>query len=381
MKNERLVQAFEGARPDEAAKKRMLEGILAQQNVPETAKRLPHRIRRTLLIAAAVCAAAGAAFAVQAGRQKWTLPAPETYEDGNNGIYDVHETNDYPQTSDLQPEEPAQPETPQAPNEAVTEQDAPQFTDADFIQKAEGILLAVGLTDVDTSAASVVRQTALLYDREEAEVFFTKDAPNTSVKFHAGTGAFLQLSSFGSEAATDTPVCATEEEAEALAQSYYESLPVQQGYALSRIEKYDEELWSFCFSRQVTQTLFNPYEEVRVVVDLTTGRLVLCNVFFFPLLDNHEAGDVPLTQEEAAAVVKEQRGMELEGFALTQAEVCCVLPNWFYTEDVWSADVRNAEVSRLAWVLTYEDSGTEIVSQKVFYVDYYTGELIGGGST
>lgn len=155
---------------------------------------------------------------------------------------------------------------------------------------------------------------------------------------------------------------------------------MQQGYALSRIEKYDEELWSFCFSRQVTQTLFNPYEEVRVVVDLTTGRLVLCNVFFFPLLDDHEADDVPLTQEQAIEAVKEQSGMEMEGFELKQAEVCCVLPNWFYTEGVWSADVRYAEVSRLAWVLTYEDNGSEIVSQNIFYVDYYTGELIGGCS-
>ena len=109
MKNERLVQAFEEARPDEAAKKRMLAGILAQQDAPETAKRPPRRIRRTLLIAAAVCVLAGAAFAVQAGRQRWMLPAPETYTDGNNGIYDVHETNDYPQTSDVRPEEPVRP--------------------------------------------------------------------------------------------------------------------------------------------------------------------------------------------------------------------------------------------------------------------------------
>ena len=114
------------------------------------------------------------------------------------------------------------------------------------------------------------------------------------------------------------------------------------------------------------------------MVDLTTGRLVLCNVFFFPLLDNHEADDVPLTQEQAIEAAKEQSGMEMEGFELKQAEVCCVLPNWFYTEGVWSADVRYAEVSRLAWVLTYEDNGSEIVSQNIFYVDYYTGELIGG---
>lgn len=46
--------------------------------------------------------------------------------------------------------------------------------------------------------------------------------------------------------------------------------------------------------------------------------------------------------------------------------------------EVWSADVRCAGVSRLAWVLTYEDSGTEIVSREAFYVDYCTGERIGG---
>ena len=65
MKNERLVQAFGEARPDEAAKKRMLAGILAQQDAPEIAKRPPRRIRRTLLIAAAVC------MVVSTVRKRW----------------------------------------------------------------------------------------------------------------------------------------------------------------------------------------------------------------------------------------------------------------------------------------------------------------------
>ena len=102
-------------------------------------------------------------------------------------------------------------------------------------------------------------------------------------------------------------------------------------------------------------------------------------------LDAEILGELVLSGEaesilsaKAIEAAKEQSGMEMEGFELKKAEVCCVLPNWFYTEGVWSADVRYAEVSRLAWVLTYEDNGSEIVSQNIFYVDYYTGELIGG---
>lgn len=372
MRNEKLIRAYDRAAPTQAQQEEMLEHILARRNEPAGPARDRRKtVRRAILIAAVLLAAAAS---VVAGRMavKWSLPEPTPYQPTENGSYDVHETKQYPDTT--------QPETDAPAEESAPAASAP--TDAELIVSAKEILTRAGLTDVDTSAAEVTRQENLSYGREEAEVAFTQNRPQTTVKFSASTGELLSLSSFSETADVPAePVCATEEETEALARKFYAALPVEQGYILTGVNKYDDELWSYEFCRSVTEEIYNPYEMVRLCVNRSTGRLTLCNVFDFPLLDDHDEGDVMLTQEEAIAAAAEQSGMDMSGYTLTEARVACVLPNWFFTGSAWSGDLQYAKVSRLAWQLTYEQVGGEITTEVSFCVDAYTGELLGGGMT
>ncbi len=373
MKNDKIVRAYDAVQPSEAQKEQMLQAILSQTAAPATKAKRRRPIGRVLLIAAVLLAAAITALAGRS-MKKWSLPAPTTYEPAADGsIYDVHETAQYPDTT--QPEDTTNP-AGAAENPSETVSAAP--TNEALIQSAKDILSAAGLNAVDTSAAEVTRQENLHYDREEAEVFFTQNTPPVSVKFSAATGALLSLSCFDDQRDTSAaPVCATDADAEALARRCYEALPVTQGYVLAASSKFDDEYWSYDFSRLVADGLYNPYETVRITINRLTGCLTLCNVFDFPLLDDHESGEEMLTQAEAAdAAIR--CGAVLDGSVPTGAELGCVLPNWFGTDDTWSGNVQAAKVSRLAWTLTYEDTSGTCTTATVVYIDAYTGEHLGG---
>ena len=105
-------------------------------------------------------------------------------------------------------------------------------------------------------------------------------------------------------------------------------------------------------------------------------------MFYFPLLDDHEEGDVQLTEsqagERAAELIKDK--WPDSKYVLEKAAIEVVHPNWMYTR-YWngSGNVRYCDVTRLAWSMTYsqmQDSG--FVSKIMIYVDFYTGEILGG---
>ncbi len=354
MKDPKLVQSYDRCLPDEAEQARLLQRIYASKKRP--------RIGRKLLLAAA-CIALLAALTVTgfAAYEKWRLPAPEPYQPGNQGIRDVHETQVYGSEA-LETEQPT---------EAGGE-----LTDADFLRMAKSLLETVGLTDVDMEQMTVSRMTALLYDREEVEVKFTNDRWNTEMRFMAKTGQLVSFFSIDIAPENTAPLD-NDATAEALAKKYYESLPVPQGYDIIGCEEYDEQYRSYSFAREVTPGVYNPYELVRVAINPLTGRLTGCNVFDFPLLDDHAPDDAPLTQAQAEQVAQSCKNISLEGYELTGAEVQIVLPNWSFT-DYDTADIRYAEVSRYAWVLTYEVPDAEFATITKVFVDLYTGEILGG---
>lgn len=360
MKDSKLIASYDRCRPDAATQARILERLRAEKKRP--------RVGRRVLLAAA-CVALTAALTVTgfAAYEKWHLPAPEPYEPGNQGIRDVHETQVYgsealetvPSTSSGQPDA--------------------ALTDADFLHLAKNLLEAVGLTDVSTEQMTVSHLTALLYDREEVEVKFDNDRWNTEARFTAKDGQLVSFFSIDSAQQNTNAAAVSDEAAEALAKKYYESLPVPQGYAIIDREIYDEQYYSYSFAREVADGVYNPYELVRVSVNPVTGRLTGCNVFYFPLLDDHTADDVPLTQAQAEQVAHacETIGLDDYGYVLTGAKQEIVLPNWFFTGG-YSADLRYSEVSRYAWVLNYEIPNSEFATGLTVYVDLYTGELLGG---
>ena len=360
MQSQRIHDAYESVRPDAQTQDRLLT-ILLSHEVPQ-----PHRhpLRTALLIAAVVALLAAVAAVSYAAYQRWTLPKPESYTPTEHGfLIDVHSKTEYTQ------------------EDIDNTQEKEPLSDEAFLEKAVEILELAGKSDVDTSYMTVVRQEDMRWSREEADVRFGEGENMSTVMFDAESGALIMLTDFdltGGFASDNLD----REAAEALARYYYSLMPVPQGYELKDIWEDGDVLWTYSFCRRVSGDLFNEYEMVRICINPFSGTLCALTVFDVPLLDDHEPGDVPLTQDQAEKAAGSCKGEDLSSFTLKSAEVQVVTPNWHYTEYSGEANLRISNVSRLAWTLVssreMEADGEIWEKQIILYIDYYTGELLGG---
>ena len=379
-----IRESYIKAAADQATAVRIYERVLNQSaNGAETAPRkctsLPRRI---VVIAAVVAALVLLATGGYAAYQRWHLPEPVTYERVDGGIVQEYERNDYTvadtdlasftETSGLETDSPF-------PGAAPSAEPKP-LTDEVFIQKGLAILNQIGMLDLQPEQLTVIRQENLYWGRQEAVVVFDQGNIRMSVKYNAVTGRFLGMNGIDWQL-DSSAACSGDAEAEALARRYYEALPVEQGYVMAGMEKYDAQYWSYDFCREIEPGVCNPYEMVRVAINPVSGRLTGCNVFYVPLLDDHEPGQARITQEQAEAVVRESIPAEVAGMHLTQAEVRIVFPNWIYTEYGDVPNRRASDVSRWAWVLNYDKETGEFTEQICVYVDCWTGEILGGDAT
>ena len=377
---DKIQNAYRKAAPDQAGTVRIYEKILNRANAAEierTTGRSASFPRRLAVAAAVVAAVVLMASVGYAAYQHWFLPAPETYEPGNNGIYQEHDRKDY-NLAELDSRGATDPK-PENGTEETDSQIIVPLTDEAFIYKGLDILTQVGMLDVRPEQLTVIRQENLYWGREEAEVAFDQGEVQTSVKFDAATGRFLGM--HGIDWQLEDTSCSTDADAAKLAQRFYEALPVEQGYALTHVEKYDGQYWSYEYCREVEPGIFNQYEMVRVAINPVSGRLTGCTVFYVPLLDDHAPGQERITQEQAEQIVLDNIPKEVEGMNMTQAETRIVFPNWIYTEYGSLPNRRASEVTRWAWVLVYEKENSEFTEQIRVYVDCYTGEILGGDAT
>ena len=368
MKHE-IQTAYDRAAPDRTTAVQIFDRVMREAETVQPVRRVVPR--RLVLIAAVVAAVALLSTLGYAAYQRWFLPAPETYDLGNNGVYDEHERKDYTLSGT---------DSPSQTDGAPEETDLGPLSDEALIQKGLEILNQVGMLDVHPEQLTVVRQENLYWAREEAEIRFDQGDIRTSVKFDATTGRFLGMSGIDWQISSNA-ACDSDEDAEAFATKYYEALPVEQGYQLTHVEQYDEQYWSYDFCREVEPGVYNQYEMVRIAINPVSGRLISCTVFYVPLLDDHEPGQERLTQEEAEQVVQNSLPELLDGKNLIQAEVVIGLPNWNFTEYQAGPNHRASNVTRWAWQLTYERPNSEFADVVTLLVDCYTGEILGGDST
>ncbi len=376
----KLIRAYDALAMSEAQKQALYARIEAQSK-HRCRRRKRLRVRRALVLAAVVAALAGLAVSGVAGYRRWSLPQPQPYGNEQAGMYDVHSQVEYPDAADT-PAETALPDRDEAHALAPENGAETLLTDEALLQKASQILALVGLQDADAGSMTLTRQTNQYYGREEAEIVYTQAEYRTSVCFRADTGELLSLSSIDWIEQPMAAACQTQEQAEQLARSYYELLPVQQGYVCTGCTQYDEQYWSFEFCREIEPGLYNTYEMARIGVNPVSGRLTGVNMFCFPLLDDHAPGDEPLTQAQAEAIAKGLASVSTDGYTLQSAEVMVVLPNWFFTEYMDRLmDAQASAVTRLAWRLTYEKLDSEFADIFCVDIDYYTGEVLGGSAT
>ncbi len=363
MKDQRFIDAYDKIEPEDAIYDRVLTNV-QQRLTAERQTRRQVRARRILLTAVCVALFIALSTIAIATYERWTLPEPTAYTSPEGGNLDIHQEETYLYSTEAVPED-------------TTADRA--LTDQWFMQEAVAILELAGLEDVRLNELKVRRQTNLYYDREEAEVFFLNSDVRTSVKFHAETGMLISLSSIDL-ATADEAVCQTEAEAEALAWHYYERLPVPQDYVMTGYEAYDEQYWSYSFCREVMEGLYSYYEMVRIAVNPVSGRLTGCNVFHIPLLDDHDPGDQPLSQQEAESIAQSLARVNLQGRILESAEVEVVHPNYFFTEHS-SPNLEACAVTRLGWRLVYNNPDSSVADEITILIDLYTGELLGGDMT
>ncbi len=369
--NERIKKAYNSASPDQTAEVRIYEKIVSRSAAAKT--NFGRAVsRKSIVVAAAVISIVALMITTgYAAFKHWTLPEPTTFELGDNGYYQEKERNEYNYS---QPDN-----TTTANSNEETDNNVETLDDKAFIQKSLEILKKVGMLDVDPDKLTVTRQDNLFFGQEEAEVSFEQDSIDTSVKFNAKTGRFLGMDGIDWQL-DGTAACNSDSEAEALARRFYENLPVEQGYTLTHLEKYDNQYWSYDFCREVEPRIYNQYEMVRIAINPVSGRLTGCNVFYVPLLDDHEQGQQKITQEEADQIVQSKLNV-IDGMSLEKAEVVIGLPNWNYTEYPANSNRRISNVTRWAWSLTYEKSNGEFDEKVTILVDCYTGEILGGDAT
>lgn len=371
MNRKEIKAAFDRAAPNRQIVDGIYKNILQASSSAVEATRSGGVLRRMALAAACVAALALLATAGYAAYQRWHLPEPEVYQPDEQGwIYREHTRADYtvPEDTDL----PSSSDAPSAVD---------PLSDEALMARSVEILQEAGMDGVKPDAMTVIRQKNLYWDREEAEVSFLYNDLQTSLKFDAETGVLIGMA--GIEwVLDDVHACRTQAEADALAQRYYESLPVEQGYEMRHVEKYDDQFWSYDFCREVRPGLYSEYECVRISINPVSGRLTALTVFYVPLLDDHQPEDAPLTQAEAeeAALACPELYLKRDGYVLKNAEIRVGMPNWMFTAHS-SVHAKASAVTRLCWYLVYERPDSQFADKIFLLVDLYTGEILGGDVT
>ncbi len=362
---------FDGAALDAVRQK-----VRAQTGAAVASRR--HLGRRIGVLLAAAALLVAASVAVGATYRKWSLPEPQTY---TGSLYSEQGEATYPLSavSSLPPEDVL-----------------PQSDEA-FIASACELFEAVGVPVTDVETVTVVRRVHQGYNRNEAVVSYGNSIDAT---FNADTGELVSACRyiFGSE----EQLFYDETAAAARAAQYYAALPVPQGYELCANERFDTDIWTFHFQRRTPLGILSAYEAVKVTINPEDGSFISCHVFSTKLLDDHAAGDEPLSEDEARRIGAEYLDQIASNgsYVLEKIELSVVSPNYFWNfalEDAPAStaastdtalmttpdpdafvSLQYADVTRYAYTLTYNNPDSFFADKVKFYIDLYTGELLGG---
>ncbi|MCI6732360.1 MAG: hypothetical protein MR487_08570 [Lachnospiraceae bacterium] len=304
------------------------------------------------------------------------------------------------------------------------------FSDAYFLEKAGEIISIVNekaKLSLDLSKLQITYQTDENWNREEAMVSCPLAGKDriTTVTFDRESGTFLSMDFWGGEnQSSNQPM--SEQEVLAAAEAWYQKLPFPENYTFIKKSEFDEHAWMYDFGKSYTLeidgktiNLQNELETARITVDPTNGQMILCNSFYAPLLDDHEEGMKPLTEEEAIRMAKERyedyeqsrnRSVKWEKVKIS-ARTGIVLPDYenvqFYTtenqpqnngtetgkngtvteqitipEQEEAVSYRKERITRFAWVVQFIEENSELgASDMRWSIDLYSGEVLSVDST
>lgn len=364
MKEEAFVRAYDSVAPDPGVQERIMDSIRARAKP----RRRPVSLRRVVVILAAVICLMAALAVGGYAAWEWMLPEP-SYYDGSRGDVIVRSEQYF---------------------DSLPAVDPAELTDEAFLLRARELLAAVGMPQSEDSEAYVIRQENLEFARNEVVVRFGPDTRSASVEYLADTGSVLRLSSHSDEwEREDLPV--QQIDVDALAQKYAALLTGRSGYTEIRERNSSDDLVTVHVYATVLDGVVNPCDSMMLVISRRTSALLLAGVFYTPLIDDADTGVPPITAEEAREIVEsgvadlsgaEEHMGAFESFRFSGAELSVVRPDWSFTGmvDRENGSVQIPDFARLAWVVTYTRDGKYHEDEYCyeFWIDYYTGQLLGG---
>ena len=325
--------------------------IKSQQHIP----------LRILIIAASMIIIVSVCYATY---DYWKLPPPEIIDD-------------LPPVVELPDSESNISELPDSQNNEQNGAD----NDSDFNYPAAASEILKKL-NIDTSDITPQMSTeyATRYNREQMRVSFGDISITFDSKDIIPISGQLPKKSSGSN-----PI--SEQEALSLAQELYDKLPFPKGYVYSSVNRIDDEYGIFSFTRGYniitdsgTVYIENPYEEIRITVNFMSGTVESWNSFYFPLLDDHKPEDTPISEQQAIQIASDK--IENIDGCTVSANIGITLPNYMFTE--YFENIAQGEnyvypsVTRIVWQIEFNRSQQSFTDKTKIYVDYYTGEILGG---
>ena len=362
---------FDGAALDAVRQK-----VRAQTGAAVASRR--HLGRRIGVLLAAAALLVAASVAVGATYRKWSLPEPQTY---TGSLYSEQGEATYPLSavSSLPPEDVL-----------------PQSDEA-FIASACELFEAVGVPVTDVETVTVVRRVHQGYNRNEAVVSYGNSIDAT---FNADTGELVSACRyiFGSE----EQLFYDETAAAAAPHSTTRLCRFRRAMSSAPTNGLTPTSGRFIFQRRTPLGILSAYEAVKVTINPEDGSFISCHVFSTKLLDDHAAGDEPLSEDEARRIGAEYLDQIASNgsYVLENIELSVVSPNYFWNfalEDAPAStaastdtalmttpdpdafvSLQYADVTRYAYTLTYNNPDSFFADKVKFYIDLYTGELLGG---
>lgn len=367
MKDPAFVRAYDSIAPDDAVRERIRSAVRTQT----AHKHRSFPLRRTLWIIAAAISLLSMLTICGYAAWQWMLPAP-TYYDSSRGDVIIRSEQYF---ASLPAADPA------------------ELTDEAFLTRSQELLAAVGLPQPENAEARVIRQENLLFARNEVVVRIGSEPACDTVTFNADTGAVLQLHSSNNDEWSSKDAPDRELDIDALVQQYSTLLTGRTGYTVVEDISSSDHLITLHAYSTVLDGVVNPCDSIMLVISPRTGALLLCGVFHTPLIDDADTGAIPITMEEAKAIAEsgiadlsksEAHMGSFDRFRFSDAELTVVCPDWSFTGmvDRENGSLQIPDFARLAWVVSYtrESDVYEQHYRYEFWIDYYTGQLLGGAA-
>ena len=367
MKDPAFVRAYDSIAPDDAVRERIRSAVRTQT----ARKHRPISLRRTLWIIAAAISLLRMLTICGYAAWQWMLPAP-TYYDGSRGDVIIRSEQYF---SSLPAADPA------------------ELTDQAFLLRAQELLAAVGLPQPEHAEARVTRQENLQLARKEVVVSIGSEPACDTVTFDADTGAVLRLFSSSSDEWSSKDAPNQELDTDALVQHYITLMTGRTDYTVIEDISSSDHLITLHAYSTVLEKIVNPNDSMMLVISPRTGALLLCSIYHTPLIDDADTGAIPISMEEAKAIAEsgtadladsEKYMGAFDSFGYCGAELSVVRPNWTFTGmvDRENGSVQIPDFARLAWVIRYTRGGEHYKEEYCyeFWIDYYTGQLLGGAA-